>query len=86
MARRHLRRRIAETSSRVAPSAVDSAWRAERVVTRQAPIVERLAYTRSQAAEALGRAAELAGGDRRECLTVPLNAKRGAMSPGVSGR
>ena len=36
------------------PAAVEPAWPAERAVTRQAPFVERLAYTRSQAAEALG--------------------------------
>ncbi len=33
---------------------VEPGWPAERVVTREAPFVERLAYTRSQAAEALG--------------------------------
>ena len=54
MAKRRLRRRIAKTPSRVSPPAVEPGWPAERVVTRQAPVVERLAYTRSQAAEALG--------------------------------
>jgi hypothetical protein len=38
-------------------AAVEPGWPAERVVTRQAPIVERLAYRRSQAAEALVSAA-----------------------------
>jgi Recombinase len=55
MAKRRARRRIATTLRRVAPPPpVDSAWATERVVTRQAAIVERLAYTRSQAAQALG--------------------------------
>ena len=54
MAKRRLRRRNARTPFRTAPPPVEPAWPAERVVTRQAPIVERLAYTRSQAAEALG--------------------------------
>jgi hypothetical protein len=54
MAKRRSRRRIAKTPSRVAPPRVEPGCLAERVVTRQAPFVERLAYTRSQAAEALG--------------------------------
>ena len=54
MAKRRLRRRIAKTPRRSAAPPVEPGWPAERVVIRQAPIVERLAYTRSQAAEALG--------------------------------
>ena len=54
MAKRRLRRRIVKTPSQVAPPSVEPGWPAERAVTRQAPVVERLAYTRSQAAEALG--------------------------------
>ena len=48
------RRRVPKTPPRAAASRVEAGWPAERVVARQAPIVERLAYTRSQAAEALG--------------------------------
>ncbi len=48
------RRRIVKTPPRAAPQSVEPGWPAEHFVTREAPIVERLAYTRSQAAEALG--------------------------------
>jgi hypothetical protein len=54
MAKRRRRTRIAKTPSSTAVTPGGPAWLAARVVTRQAPIVERLAYTRSQAAEALG--------------------------------
>jgi hypothetical protein len=54
MAKRGARRRIVKTPPRVPPRSVEPGWPARRVVIRQAPIVERLAYTRSQAAEALG--------------------------------
>ena len=53
IAKRRLRR-IAKTPSRVAPPPVEPGWPAERLVARQPAVVERLAYTRSQAAEALG--------------------------------
>jgi Recombinase len=54
MAKQRRRRRIVQTPPCVAPPPVESGWRTARVVTREAPFVERLAYTRSQAAEALG--------------------------------
>ena len=54
MAKRHARRRIPKTLPRIAPPRVAPSRAAERVVIREAPFVERLAYTRSQAAEALG--------------------------------
>ena len=54
MAKRHTRRRIPKTPPRIDPPRLAPSRAAERVVARQAPIVERLAYTRSQAAEALG--------------------------------
>jgi hypothetical protein len=54
MSKRRQRSRIAKTPGRIAPPPVKPDWPAERVVTRQTPIVDRLAYTRSQAAEALG--------------------------------
>jgi hypothetical protein len=54
VAKRRLGRRSTKWPRRSAAAPVESGWPAERVVIRQAPIVERLAYTRSQAAEALG--------------------------------
>ncbi len=54
MTKHRERRRNATTPPRIAAPRIEPAWPAERAVTRQAPIVERLAYTRSQAAEALG--------------------------------
>ena len=54
MAKRRARRRIVKTLPRVVAPGVEPGWPAERVVIRQASNVERLAYTRRQAAEALG--------------------------------
>ena len=54
MAKRRARRRIAKTPPRAAAPRAEPGWPAKRAVTRQTPFVERLAYTRSQAAEALG--------------------------------
>jgi hypothetical protein len=54
MAKRRQRSRDTKTPGGAVPPPAELAWPAERVVTRQAPFVERLAYTRSQAAEALG--------------------------------
>jgi hypothetical protein len=48
------RRRIGETRVDAAPSPNEPAWPASRVATRPAPRAERLTYTRSQAAAALG--------------------------------
>jgi hypothetical protein len=52
--KRRARRRIAKTPARAASVRVEPGWPADRSVTRETPFVERLAYTRSQAAEALG--------------------------------
>ncbi len=54
MAKRRARRRIAKTPPCPAAPRVAPSRPADRAVIRQAPSVERLAYTRSQAAEALG--------------------------------
>ncbi len=54
MAKRRARRRIAKTPTRAAAPRIEPGRRAQRAVTREAPFVERLAYARSQAAEALG--------------------------------
>jgi Recombinase len=54
MTKHRQRRLIAKTRVHMAPPTVEPARPAQRVVARQASVVERLAYTRSQAAEALG--------------------------------
>ena len=54
VAKHHARRRIPKTPRRAVPQSVEPGWPPEHFVTREAPIIERLAYTRSQAAEALG--------------------------------
>ena len=54
MAKRRARHRIAKTPPPAAVPRAEPGWPAKRAATRQAPFVERLAYTRSQAADALG--------------------------------
>ncbi len=54
MAKHRARRRIPKTPTRSRAPQVEPDRPAQRAVTREAPFVERLAYTRSQAAEALG--------------------------------
>src|SRR5262245_37424983 len=48
------RRRNAKTRRPTGAPPTEPTWYEERTVARSAPFVERLAYTRSQAAEALG--------------------------------
>jgi hypothetical protein len=54
MAKHRARRRIAKTPTRAAEPRIEPSQPARRAVTREAQFVERLAYTRSQAAQALG--------------------------------